>query len=399
MPRPEGPGRTRPVRARPASSGLLASAAHGPGAVDDRVDRDLYAVGQGDPDATGDRGGVDHRAGVPDEPARVGERAEAVGGHGWHPVAVDVPAPGVVRQEATLVVLVESLPQLGGDRAEAVDRRAPVAGLLDDPAHVGPHDVAQLVERVGAGDARRGRHGGCGGHPVDLGHQVVPRDGVQRTTRTVGGDRDVHHGQAGADEEQVAVGQLGGPGVVDEAVRVGQPGRCPVGSRTSAGGEHDGSGGDRLAGREPDQEPVPAAVDPGHRLVTAFEAGVAGVLRRGLQQARHVVAVHAPGHEVLGLGVLVVVPAHPSEEVLRVAWEGAHPARGHVEQVPVVLGGVRRPAARAGVGVDQGHPVTGGQRRQQVRGSECPSGARADHDDATVAFSTAHGRLQSPVTM
>ena len=131
-------------------------------------------------------------------------------------------------------------------------------------------------------------------------------------------------------------------------VGTAEPGRCPVGARRGPGGEHDGAGDDRLPRREAHREPVAASGDPDHGFLAAFEAGVAGVLRRGLQQAVDVVAVHPPRDEVLRLRLRVVVVAHPAEEVLGVAREGAHPAGGDVEQVAVVGRGVRRPAAGRG---------------------------------------------------
>jgi len=100
------------------------------------------------------------------------------------------------------------------------------------------------------------------------------------------------------------------------------------------------------------------------------------------------------------LGLRIVVVAHPAEEVLGIARERAHAAGRHVEQVPLVSGGVRRTPAGRGCRVDQGHPVARGQAGQQVRGSQGSRGTGPDHHDATVAFASAHGHhLQSLVTM
>ena len=240
-------------------------------------------------------------------------------------------------RKPSLVLLAEPLPELGGHRAEPVDGGAPVAGLLDRVVDVGVDRRVQLVEGAEPGDAGRGRHGRGRRQAVHPGHEVVPRDRVQRAAGAVRGDGDVDHGQAGADEQQVAVGQLlRSTGRRPAAASVARPAGRPVGAGSGAGGEDDGAGDDRLAGREADHEPVAAAVDAEDGLLPALEPGVAGVLRGGRQQAGHVVAVHPPRHEVLRLRLGVVVGADPAEEVLGVAREGAHPARGHVEQVPVV---------------------------------------------------------------
>ena len=204
-------------------------------------------------------------------------------------------------------------------------RQSPVSSTVCVDVRV--HDVTELVEGGDAGDAGRRRDGGSRGQAVHLGDEVVARHGVQGATGPVGGDGEVDHGEAGADQQQVAVGQLLGPGVADQPVRRLQRGRRPVGAGPGAGGQHDRAGDDRLAGGEPDHEAVTATVDAEHGLGASLEPGVAGVLGRGLQQAGDVVAVHPAGDEVLRLGLGVVVGAHPAEEVLRVAREGAHPAR------------------------------------------------------------------------
>ena len=388
MPSPEGPGRTRPVCASEASSGSLASLPDGPGAVHETRDVDPAAVGQRDLEAGPAPPGGPDRPGVPDEAAGVGDRVQPACGLRRHPVPVDLPRASEIVAEAALVVLAEALPQLRGHRTETVDRRAPVAGLLDGPLDVGVHDALQLLERADAGDARRWRHHRGGGQPVRRGDQVVARDRVQLPPRTVRRDRDVDHGQAGADQQEVAVGQLVGPGVCD--VSTAEPGRCPVDARRGPGGEYDGAGDDGLPRREAHREPVLAPGDPDHGFLAAFQAGVAGVLRRGLQQAVDVVAVHPARDEVLRLRVPVVVVAHPAEEVLGVPREGAHAAGGDVEQVAIVGRGVRRPAAGRGGGVDQGDPVPRRQAGHQVGGRQRPRSTSPHHDHTAVAFASAH---------
>ena len=294
-------------------------------------------------------------------------------------------------EEGAPVVLAEALPELGGDGSQPVDRGTPVAGLRDGALDVGVQHPAELRERADPGDARGRRHGGRRGQAVDPGDLVVPRHRVQGAALAVGGDRDVDHRQAGADEQQVAVGQLLGPRVRDEPLGVTQALRRPVGAGAGAGGEHHGAGHDRLPRGEAYDEPVAATVDADARVVAALEPRVAGELRGVLQQRLDVVAVDPAGHEVLRLGLGVVVAAHPPEEVLGVARERAHPAGRHVEQVPLVGGGVRRAATRRRRRVHQRHPVAGGQPGHQVRGGQRAGSAGPDHHDRTVAFTTAHG--------
>ena len=345
MPSPAGPGRTRPVCASEASSGSLASVPTGPV----QLTRPATLTWLPSVSVTS-RPVPDRRADATVPVCRTRRPASANGvqparGLGGHPVPRDLPRASVLLDEPALVVVTQALPQLRGHRPEAVDRRAPVAGLGDRPLDVGVDDPVQLLERADPGDARRRRHQRGGRHPVRRGHQVVPRDRVQGPPRTVRSDRDVDHGQPGADQQEVTVGQLVVPGVRD--IGTAEPGRRPVGARRGPGGEHDGAGDDRLTRGEAHREPVTAPGDPDHGFLPAFEAGVAGVLRRGLQQAVDVVAVHRARDEVLRLRFRVVVVAHPAEEVLGVPREGTHPAGGDVEQVAFVGRGVRRPAARS----------------------------------------------------
>ena len=312
-----------------------------------------------------------------------------------HPVPVHVPGAGVVGEEGALVLVAEPAPELGGDRPEAVDGRAPVAGLGDGVRHVLVEDLAQLLQALDAGDARGRGNRRRRGQAVDVGEQVVARDRVQHPVGPVGGDRDVDHGQAGADEQQVALGQVLVPRVGDEVAA--EVGRRPVGARAGAGGQHHGAGDDRLAARQSYDEPVAALLDARDLVLLALEPGVAGELGGRLQQRLEVAAVDVARHEVLRLGLRVVVASYPPEEVLGVAREGAHPARRHVEEVPVVAGGVRRAAAARRRRVDQHDAVAGGEPGHQVRSGQCAGGSRPDHDHAAVALASGHDRLLSRV--
>ena len=368
---------------------VLGERPDGPGAVHDARDVDLAAVGQRDletrpatagptrPSRCAGRGGRRRRS----RPA--GVRSPATSGAGGSPTCERARRRN--RRLSSSQRPCHSC-AVTGRRPSIAARQSPVSSTVR--LDVGVDDALQLLERADAGDARRWRHQRGGRHPVRRGHQVVPRDRVQGPPRTVRSDRDVDHGQSGADQQEVAVGQLVGPGVRD--VGTAEPGRCPVGARRGPGGEYDGAGDDRLPRREAHREPVTASGDPDHGFLAAFEAGVAGVLRRGLQQAVDVVAVHRARDEVLRLRLRVVVVAHPAEEVLGVPREGAHPAGGDVEQVAFVGRGVRRPAAGRGGGVDQGDPVPRRQAGHQVGGRQRPRSTSPHHDDTAVAFASAH---------
>ena len=361
-------------------------------AVDDGGHGDLGAVAEADGHVTGavGRAGAGDGAGVPLPAAGLGDVGQPAGGHGRHPVPADLPAPGVVLEEDPAVVLGQPAPQLGGDGPQPVDGGAPVAGLLDGARDVGVDGVPQLVERGEPGDAGRRRDRRRGRQHVVAGHQVVTRHRVQGAARPVGGDRDVDHGQAGADEEQVAVGELLGPGVRDQAAGRDQVRRRPVDAGLGAGREDHRAGHDRAALVEADDEPVAAPVDAEDPGLAAYEPGVGGVLGGGAQQALDVLAVHAARHEVLGLGLAVVVLAHPAVEVVGVAREGAHAAGGDVQQVAVVGGGVRRAAPGRRAGIDQLDAEPRRQPRDQVGGGQRAAGAGADHHHTAVTFATAH---------
>ena len=353
MPRPDGPGRTRPVRVSAASSGSLAERADGAGAVDDAGDGQLGAVGEGDVDAVVGSRVADTTVPVwriqrPD----VVDVGETAGGDRRHPVAAHVPGAGVVGEEGTPVVVAQPPPELGGDGTQPVDGRAPVAGLGDGALDVGVARRARSSSRVcirvmpGGGGT-----GGVVGSTVRPGTSVVPRRpcagcgraGRRRSRRRPWSGRC----RRGAGRRRAARRSTGRASRPDAASPSGAQ-SVPAGRRWRA----------RRRGRrswpvgrpvvEAHHEPVAAAVDADARTgLASHEPGVGGVLGRGAQQALDVVAVDAAGDEVLRLGLRVVVLADPAEEVLGVARERAHPARRHVEQVPVVGGGVRRAATGA----------------------------------------------------
>ena len=380
-----GPGERREERVVGRSAGRTR-------AVDDAGDGQLGAVAEGDVDTVEPvavRGRRDDGAGVAHPATRVVDVRQAFGRDGRHPVAVGVPGAGVVGEEGTAVVVGEPAPELGGDRTQPVDGGPPVTGLGDGPLDVRAHCGPQLVERVQPADAGRRRHGRGGRQHVVGGDDVVARHRVQRAVLTVGRDRDVDHRQAGADEQQVAVGELVAPGVEQPTGR-GQLVGCPVGAGLRAGREHHGAGDDRAALVEADDQAVTAPVDPDHAGLAAYEAGVGGVLGGRAQQALDVVAVDPAGHEVLRLGLRVVVLADPAVEVLGVARERAHAAGRDVEEVPVVGGRVRRAASGARGGVDELDAEAGGEPGDQVRSGQRTAGARSHHHHAAVAFTTVH---------
>ena len=190
---PDEPGLGEPGHQRVGGDG-----ADRAGAVDDGGDAQLGAVVEGDVEGVvaGAHGG--EGAAVALEPAGVGDRVEPARGGGRHPVAVHVPAAGVLGDEAALVGVRQAAPQLGGHRPQAVDGRPPVAGRLDGRVDVGGDRRPQRVEVLDAGDAGRRRHGGSRGQHVGVRHRVGARDDVDRAVGAVRADREVDHRQARA---------------------------------------------------------------------------------------------------------------------------------------------------------------------------------------------------------
>ncbi len=335
-------------------------------------------------------------AAVASEPARGGDGVEAGVGRGRHPVPVHVPGAGVLGDEPALVGLGQSAPQLRGHRAEPVDGRAPVAGALHGLGHVRDERGPQRVEALDAGDARRRRHRGSGGQHVPFGHDVVAGDHVHRAVRAVGADREVHHGEAGAEHEDVAdLGDPLCPRVGDESGVGRELGRGPVRAGAAAGGQHDGARLDPLAVGEVDDEPGAGPGDVDDLGAAAYEAGIAGELGRGRQQALDVATEDGARRELVRLEAGVVVVAQPPQEVLGVAGEGAHAGGGDVEEVALVGRRVGLAAPGGRCRVDQLDAEAGRQGGDQVGGDQRAAGSCPDHDDPTVALVRPHHRSPS----
>ena len=246
MPRPDGPGRTRPVLGQAGEQRVFGERAHRAGAVDHRARRvRLVAVVEGDVDA----GGLGRRrtaATVPGGgPAGPEPRPRRGGGRGdrRHPVPVHVPGAGVLGEEASLVVLRQPPPQLGGDGTEPVDRGSPVAGLatvLSTWACTAARSSSRSCVRVMPGG---GGTGGVVGSTCGLRHGVVPRDRVEVRSGPVGARsrRRPSSGRCrpGAGRRRAARRVHGS---ATRRPDVGEPGRRPVGAGPGAGGEHDGAG-------------------------------------------------------------------------------------------------------------------------------------------------------------
>ena len=250
-------GADEPGAGQPGQQGVGGDRADRTGAVDDGADAQDGSVVEGHLEGVGSGAYVGDGAAVAHQPPGVGDRPEAGVGHRRHPVAVDVPGAGVLADEAALVGLRQAAPELRGHRAEAVDGGPPVADRLGGRGDVGAQRATELVQPVPPGDAGRRRGRGSGGHDVVLGHRVVAGDGVEGATLAVGADREVDHGQAGAEQQHVTgVGDRLRPRVAHQPRVVEERLGCPARARGAAGGEHDGAGLDPLAVGELDDETV-----------------------------------------------------------------------------------------------------------------------------------------------
>ncbi len=223
------------------------------------------------------------------------------------------------------------------------------------------------------------------------GDQAVPGDGVHAPSGAGQDERDVDHGEAGAEEQQVLVlGQAAqcprGPRVGDEPRRAAEPGGRPgVVGREGAEGEHHGVGVQAASGAEPERHPgsgPPGGDDP---VVHPVQPGGAGPGLGGRQYLAEVGPVEAAG-DVVGGGVDAGRAAgQPAHEVVRRVGEGAHPTGRDVEQVVVGGRGIGRAPAGGGGAVDQPdveRDAGQGGAAQQLRGGEHAGRARAHDGDA-----------------
>jgi hypothetical protein len=386
-----GSGTDHPGLRQPGQQRVGGDGPDGTGAVDDRGDPQRRAVVERHLERAGT--GVDggERAAVPLEPARGGDGGEPACGRGRHPVPVHVPRAGVLGDEPALVGLRQPAPQLRGDRSEAVDRGAPVAGRRDRLVDVGGQRGAQRVEVRDARDAGRRRDRGSGGQHVRLRQGVGARDDVDGAVGPVGADREVDHREARAQHEHVAdLGDPLCPRVGDETGVGGELRWCPAGAGTTAGRQHDGTCLELLAVGQLDDEPLARTGDVDDLRTTADEPGVARELGRRGEQALDVAPERRAGREVVGLERRVVVVAQPPQEVLGVARERAHPGRRHVEEVAVIGRGVGLAATRGRGRVDELDAEARGERGHQVRRDERPTRSGPDNDDPAVTLVRPH---------
>jgi hypothetical protein len=206
-------------------------------------------------------------------------------------------------------------------------------------------------------------------NPTAAGH------GVQGAARAGQGERDVDHGEAGADEQHVAVGRgqlvepiesARRPGVGDEPVRgsqrVGRPGRA---GREDARREHHRVRRQDAAVGEGEVHAAGHRAGVSDPLTSVLEGDGAGPAQRLGQGVLQVAAVVGARDEVGGSGIGVAVRVQPLDEVTGVVRQRAHAAGRDVEEVPEVAGRVRDAATRLGPRVDQ-HEV---QRAVGLRGA------------------------------
>ena len=411
------PGRARPAERHAAASGQQVveervDAGRQSGAraraVDDPADLAHGAVAEGDPQAAArERLRVDHLGGCAGQHRGPLEGRDDVRRLRRHPVAQAPPVAGVDAEELLTVALVEALPERLHDGAEPVHRRPPVArGALDAGEVLGRttavvgQGVAPVVD---LGDRRELELAGVAG-----GQLPVPGDGVDPAcgpARGPGqGEDDVHHGQAGADEQHVGrsgrvtaydVEGAGSPGVGDEEGGVAQGGGSPRAARRPLPrGQDDRVGAMHLGVVGGHQDPGPVAAHAGgaHPQVAQPERQLATV--GAVQGLVEVAGPLRTGSEDTRLGQqLGVLAGPPGDEVPRLLGQRTHGAGRDVEQVLLVDGAERGAPGAVGRGIEQDDlerrtPPAGGAG--EVEGRQAAGGSRADHDDPRRRRCLAH---------
>lgn len=245
-----------------------------------------------------------HRPAADADQARVDGAAQGGGADRRDPVAVGLPEPQVPAEQSGLVGGGELLPQGDREGTKAVHARPPVAVLAPAGGDLPQHRPAQRVEARGGVDVGcRGDDQRCVG--VRLGDQPVARQGVHDPAGAPQAERHVHHGQAGADEQHVAVlgnplQRAGCPRVGQVAGRRAQLRRCPALARCEvAQGQHHGVEVEPLPAAEPQAQRcggrVRLAGDADHAVVQADQVGGAVEPAGGVEAVGEVAAVPAPG--------------------------------------------------------------------------------------------------------
>jgi len=163
--------------------------------------------------------------------------------------------------------------------------------------------------------------------------------------------RDVDHGQPGAEEKDVVgsqahfVERTDGPRVADESGRVEEcRGEERVRASRTAQGEDDVAGAEALAVVEADRAFALSSVDLRHLVRYALQSSVRR--RHSLDKGGlHVLSEPRARDERVGISN-ALVGAEPSEEVIGIGGYSAQPRRGDVEE----MAGIRCPVGHAATG-------------------------------------------------
>ncbi len=133
------------------------------------------------------------------------------------------------------------------------------------------------------------------------------------------------------------------------------------------------------------------------RLVGAEEkiAIALGVAQLLFEQALDIFAVDPPWDEGSGrrLG-LARAPAQPFQEVVGLAFEGAHPFGRDIEQMLGISGGIGLAQAEAGSALDQMDPAVSAKTLEQMNRQQRTAETAAD--DAEDRTATLHGKHSLP---
>jgi hypothetical protein len=169
-----------------------------------------------------------HAARVEAQPTRAEHPLDRLRGVRGHAVPVDAPPGTVRRDELPSLLRGQGRPQFGGDRAQPVHGRAPVAVCPHRAGDVPAYLPAQLGQREAPQRDGAG-HGGQRVHRVGQGQSAVRGHGVHGAARLLQEQGDVDGGQAGAHEQDVlgvlraaGVQCARGPRIGDEAVAPAQ---------------------------------------------------------------------------------------------------------------------------------------------------------------------------------
>ena len=334
-------------------------------------------------------------AGVEVEAPGGAGRLDAFGDGTGHPMAMHVPPGTQVAQKARLVLGRKRLPDVLGERPQPIHHGVPGAARRLRSARLRPQRAQQFEKR-----RRQRAHAGGGARSTGtaaIRARQEPAAGQRMDRPAVSlveqGDDDVHHREAGADQQHRRLG-------VEPGKRLRRPGVGAVERPVEKGRLRSG----RRLGREVadrqhgDVGRQPATAFQSHgeaRLVLAQPDDVAAqqfqsaLVLRPLhllgQQVADIGAEPSARHEALRAGQGRVRPRRlllqPFQEVAGPVTEGAHAAGRHVQQVVRVAGGIGLAPAEGAVALDERDADRRRTSAQKVQGEQGAAEAGTDDGD------------------